>query len=106
VKELHQTLNSFQHNLSLALQSAGLDVTIRKLNNHSPKLDTLLGQTTSIQDYVGQQTIALRSIQHNITSSFLDQEQHSDAVLRELSCLRAELPGYMASVQQGLSLLV
>jgi hypothetical protein len=106
VKELHQTLNSFQHNLSLALQSAGLDAIVRKLNDLSPKLDTLLGQTTTIQDYVGQQTIALRSIQHNITSSSLDQEQHSGAVLRELSCIRTELSGSIASVQQGLSLLV
>jgi predicted nucleic acid-binding Zn-ribbon protein len=106
VEELQATLNGFQHNLSLALQSAGLDAVVQRIEELWPALDTLRDKTIGIEHHLLDHTSTLQNMGSDITSGFIRQEHNSMAVVRELLDLRNEVSRHTTVVQQGLNTLV
>jgi hypothetical protein len=103
---LQTTLDRFQHNLSLALQSAGLDTLVQRVQELWPALNTLRDKTTGIEHHLTEHTSTLQYLGSDITSSFMRQEDNSMTVLHELLDLRNEVSRHTTVVQQGLNTLV
>jgi hypothetical protein len=102
VADLQKTLNDFQQNLSLALQSAGLDVLVRKFDSQWAALDTLRDQLIGIESHQDQHTVALQTIQYTLTNGSIRQEQHEHRTSSELTHILTEL----SLVKENLSLMV
>jgi len=101
--DLQGTLSKLQGNLVLALQCAGLDVTLRTLDNLHPTLRVIHGQASSIEEHVVHQTKTLELLHRNVTGGSVIQQQRHMVILSEL---RAEQSRDMAAVMSKLDLLV
>jgi hypothetical protein len=102
VTELQATLDGFQQNLSLALQSAGLNALVQKFDSQWAALDALQDQLIGIEGHQDQQTVALQTIQCTLTNGSIRQEQHEHRTSSELSNILSEL----SLVKENLSLMV
>ena len=103
---LQATLSRFQDNLSLALQSAGLDVVLRRLEGLHPALNTLQGSSTRLESGLNNQAGTLQVLHQDVTEITQVQHQHNSALLHELSDLRNQISGYDAAVRCKLDFLV
>jgi hypothetical protein len=74
---MQATLSRFQENLSLALQSAGLDVVLRKVDSIHPVLHTIQQQATSVEQSLLQNTGSLHLLQNSMIDVSLVQQQHT-----------------------------
>jgi hypothetical protein len=93
---LNGTMSRAQHNLSLALQSAGFDGLGRKMDELHPKLDDIRGQTTSVQRALFDQHVFLEMIYQGVMEVCHTQYRRDDALVQVLSGLHADVAAYDA----------
>jgi hypothetical protein len=81
--------SQFQDNLSLALQSAGLDFMFQKLKSLRLTSSNLETQTTSIQNTLILNTSELQALHRDTTRSVLAQHQHYKGISHGVGKLHA-----------------
>ncbi|KAH7084703.1 hypothetical protein BKA63DRAFT_1377 [Paraphoma chrysanthemicola] len=97
--DLRDTLSRFQDNLSLALQSAGLDAILREVGDIRPELSTLHAQNMVIRERQGHQLDTLRSVHGDIATSFEYQRWSHQEISHDLSDVQRQLSQYGESLQ-------
>ncbi|KAH7073721.1 hypothetical protein BKA63DRAFT_514678 [Paraphoma chrysanthemicola] len=78
--EMQAVVTRVQDNLNLALQSAGLDAMIRRIDDLQPAITIIKNQTTNMERRMIQQAGGLESLCQNVTQAALVQHQHHDEV--------------------------
>lgn len=96
---LHDTLNSFQDNLSLALQSLGLHDILCRLEDIQGSATVLVDRAIRIEDQVGM-------VNENICQLSSAQHQHNSHVNGEMAILRADLTAQTAAIEKILGTMV
>jgi hypothetical protein len=104
--EMQAVLGRFQDNIVLAVQSAGLDVVLRKVENLHPALNFLQDQTTHMEQTLCRNTNVLEVFRQDVTEVSLMQQPHNTRIFRELSDLRNELSRQTTQVCSMADLLV
>jgi hypothetical protein len=99
LRELQDTLNGFQDNLSLALQSLGLDDTLRRLEALQDSTTVFVDRTIRIEDQVDK-------VNRNISQLSSEQQQQNCRIYEEMSILRAQLTVQTANMGKMLDSLV
>jgi chromosome segregation ATPase len=103
---LQATLTRFQDNLSLALQSAGLDVVLNRVETLQPALNNLQTQSTRIASDLDKQAGTLEVLHQGVTGLTQVQQQHASAWSNEVSELHAQISGLDAVIRSKLDILV
>lgn len=79
--ELQTTLRGLRANLSLALQSEGLDSVLTEVTNLQPAIKTLHTQSVIIEHHQIRHADALAAVHAEVTSSSLSQRQNHQDLL-------------------------
>lgn len=106
IADLQAKLNAFQNNLSLAVQSAGLDGMLQKFDNLSPSIDAIRGQTADMKQSLATQTRTLSILHQDVAEATLVRHQHHSDLSTELSKLQLQSSQQHAAVEYKLDLVV
>jgi DNA polymerase III epsilon subunit-like protein len=106
LSDMQTVLSRFQDNLSLALQSAGLDAISQRLESLHPALSSLENRALNIQNTLIQQTGNIEALHQDTTKAILVQHQHHEGVSGELKTLNTQILQQHDAILYRLDVLV
>jgi hypothetical protein len=106
LSDMQTVLSRFQDNLSLALQSAGLDVMFQKLESLHPTLSNLDNRTVNMQSTLIQHTGGIETLHQETTRAILVQHQHHEEISHGIEKLHAHTVNQHEAIVYRLDLLV
>jgi hypothetical protein len=106
LSDMLAVLSRFQDNLSLALQSAGLDVVLQKLTNLRPVLNNLENQAANIELTLSRNTSELQAFHQDTATATLAHEQYHKDISSGLEQLHTQTLHQHAAVICKLDVLV
>jgi hypothetical protein len=106
LSDLQAVLSRFQDNLSLALQSAGLDAMLQRLESLHPMLSNLDNRTVNIQNTLIQHTSVIETLHQETTRAILVQHQHHEDISHGIEKLHVHTINQHEAIVHRLDLLV
>jgi hypothetical protein len=106
IADLQAKLNTFQNNLSLAMQSAGLNSMLKKFDDLAPTMESIHNQTVDMKQSLTTQTETLNALSLDVADAAFVQNQHHTVLSTELSKLQVQSAQQHATVEYKLDSIV
>lgn len=104
--ELQVVLTRVQNNLNLALQSAGLDAMIQKIDEMRPAITIIKNQTTNVERQMLRQADGLESLCQNVMQAAFIQHQQHNEVSSKFIDIHSQASSQHAELSNKLDLVV
>lgn len=106
IADLQGKLDKFKSNLSLAVQSAGLDGMLRKFDGLEPVIAAVQGQTADMKQDLTTQTQTLSALRLDVADAALVRHQHHEEISSGIAKLLIQTSQQHAAMDHNFHLLV